>query len=137
MDTDKFSSRLHDAVENYYQYNPDTLMPLLMLALATQDKIKLSTNHDDSAHVFCEVSLSEIISYDWVRLDPSLKRRVKTAIANGGTTFSIEGDINPTLMDIYDTFHYYDTFTVNEEYHHRIGILYEHSNNSACDKAHR
>ena len=137
MATNEFSSRLHDAVENYYQYNPDTLMPLLMLALATQDKIKLSTNHNDSAHVFCEVSLSEIISYDWVRLDPSLKRRVKTAIANGGTTFSIEGDINPTLMDIYDTFYHYDTFTVNAEYHHRIGILYEHSNNAASDKAHR
>ena len=22
-----FSNRLHDAVENYYHYNPDTLMP--------------------------------------------------------------------------------------------------------------
>ena len=137
MATNEFSSRLHDAVENYYQYNPDTLMPLLMLALAAQDKIKLNTKHDDSAHVFCEVSLSEITNYDWVQFDPSLKKRVKTAIANGETTFSIEGDIDPTLMDIYDTFHHYDTFTVNEEYHHRIGILYEHSNNAACDKAHR
>ena len=26
MATNEFSSRLHDAVENYYQYNPDTLM---------------------------------------------------------------------------------------------------------------
>lgn len=137
MATNEFSSRLHDAVENYYQYNPDTLMPLLMLALAAQDKIKLNTKHNDSAHVFCEVSLSEIINYDWVQLDPSLKKRVKSAIANGETTFSIEGDIDPTLMDIYDTFHHYDTFTVNEEYHHRIGILYEHSNNAASDKAHR
>ena len=42
MDTDEFSSRLHDAVENYYQYNPDTLMPLLMLALATQGQLKIT-----------------------------------------------------------------------------------------------
>lgn len=137
MATYKYGSRLHDAVENYYQYNPDTLMPLLMLALAAQDKIKLVTKHNDSAYVFCKVSLNEIINYDWVQLDPSLKKRVKTAIANGETTFSIEGDIDHTLMDIYDTFHHYDTFTVNEEYHHRIGILYEHSNNAASDKAHR
>lgn len=137
MATNEFSSRLHDAVENYYQYNPDTLMPLLMLALAAQDKIKLNTKHDDSAHVFCKVSLNEIINYDWVQLDPTLKKRVKTAIANGETTFSIEGEIDHTLMDIYDTFHHYDTFTVNEEYHHKIGILYDHSNNAASDKAHR
>lgn len=137
MATNDFSSRIHDAVENYYQYNPDTLMPLLMLALAAQDKIKLNTKHNDSAHVLCEVSLSEIINYDWVQLDPSLKKRVKAAIANGDTTFSIEGDIDETLLDIHETFHHYDTFTVNEEYHHRIGILYEHSNNAASDKAHR
>ena len=42
MATNEFSSRLHDAVENYYQYNPDTLMPLLMLALATQGQLKIT-----------------------------------------------------------------------------------------------
>ena len=29
-----FSNEIRDAVDNYYHYNPDTLMPLLMVALA-------------------------------------------------------------------------------------------------------
>ena len=37
-----FSNRLHDAVENYYHYNPDTLMPLMMLALAVNGKLKIT-----------------------------------------------------------------------------------------------
>lgn len=137
MATNDFGNRLHDAVENYYQYNPDTLMPLLMLALAAQGKIKTSTKHDNDATVICEVNLDEISNYDWVKLDPALKRRVKAAMANGDTAFNIEGEIDETLQDIYETFHHYDTFTVNEEYHHRIGILYQHSSNGASDKAHR
>ena len=30
---------LHDAVENYYHYNPDTLMPLMMVALAAKSNL--------------------------------------------------------------------------------------------------
>ena len=51
MDTDEFSSRLHDAVENYYQYNPDTLMPLLMLALATQGQLKITEKKQKGAYL--------------------------------------------------------------------------------------
>lgn len=40
-----------------------------------------------------------------------------------------------SLKQIYDTFHHYDTFTVEQEYHHRIGILYNHSSNKASDTA--
>lgn len=41
-----------------------------------------------------------------------------------------------SLKQIYDTFHHYDSFTVEQEYHHRIGILYNnHSSNKASDTA--
>lgn len=137
MANSDFSLRLHDSVENYYQYNPDTLMPLLMLALAARDKIKSTTRHIEDALVLCEVSLNEIYRYDWVQLDPSLKKRVRNAISNGDTKISIVADIDDSLIDVYKIFHHYDTFTVNEEYHHRIGILYQHSSNRASDQAHR
>ena len=32
---------LANAIKTYYQYNPDTLMPILMLSLATQGKLSV------------------------------------------------------------------------------------------------
>ena len=47
-----FSNRLHDAVENYYHYNPDTLMPLMMLALAVNGKLKITAKPQVRCFVF-------------------------------------------------------------------------------------
>ena len=132
-----FSGRLHDVIETYYRYNPDTLMPLLMVSLAAQGKLQPSTNFNDNAVALCSINPKEVASYDWVRLDPSLKNRIKESVASGVETICIEGLLDDSLLDIYEIFHHYDTFTVEEEFHHRIGILYEHSNNKASDYAHR
>lgn len=137
MATQDFSSKLHDAIENYYHYNPDTLMPLLMVALAVRGKLTISTEHHAGAVCLSEITPQEVIHYDWVCLDPKLKKRIKDAIAKHTQTICVEGIIDSSLQDIYDTFHHYDTFTVEEEYHHRIGILYYHSSNRACEQAHR
>ena len=137
MATPNFEQRLHDAVENYYRYNPDTLMPLLMIALAAQGKLHSKSSIDNNAIIFCQVNPKEIVEYDWVRLDPLLRKRIKQAIMAGTETICIQGDVAESLRDIYEIFHHYDTFTVEEEYHHRIGILYEHSDNKASDYAHR
>lgn len=71
-----FSSRLHDAVENYYHYNPDTLMPLMMVALAVKGKLRITVGMSIPENTACVLTPKEIINYDWVKLDSSLKRRV-------------------------------------------------------------
>ena len=48
-----FSNKLHDAVENYYHYNPDTLMPLMMVALATNGKLKIAAGTSIPENAAC------------------------------------------------------------------------------------
>ena len=132
-----FTQRLNDAIENYYNYNPDTLMPLLMVSLAVQGRLKSSVKQSENSDVLCKINLQNVIDYDWVRLDPSLRNRVNETIELGAETICIEGFIDDSLRDIYDIFHKYDTNTVNEEFHHRMGILYEHSSKKESDEAHR
>ena len=132
-----FSGRLHDAVENYYQYNPSTLMPLIMVALAVQGKLTVSAKLKKGNVAFCSISPTKIEKYDWVQLDPALKKRIKQAITDKQTTICAEGSLEPSLKDIFDTFFEYDTNTVVREYHHRIGRLVHHSSNEACESAQR
>lgn len=131
----QFSGRLYDSIENYYSYNPDTLMPLLMVALASQGNLSISDK--DSGTVFCSLEFKEIIEYDWVKLDPSLRKRLKLSQAKGESSLKVIGKLEASLKEIHQTFNYYDTYTVEQEYHHRIGILYNHSRNEACEKAFR
>ena len=137
MSQSNFSSKLHDAVENYYQYNPDTLMPLLMVALAAKGELYITSEPDSKKQQFCSLKLDKVINYDWVQLDPALRKRIKNELAAKHQTICAEGSIEKSLLDAYETFHRYDTFTVEEEYHHRIGILYYHSSNRASEQAQR
>ena len=132
-----FSGRLHDAVENYYQYNPSTLMPLIMVALAAQGKLTVSAKLKKGNVAFCSISPAQIEKYDWVQLDPALKKRIKQAIAEKQNAICVEGSLEPSLKNIFDTFLEYDTSTVVREYHHRIGRLVHHSSNEACEAAQR
>lgn len=132
-----FYEKLNDAIDNYYSYNPDTLMPLLMTALATQGKLQLGYSHSEGTTVLCEINPKEVINYEWVQLNPTLRKKIKEHIAAEDGAICVEGFINESLIDIYNIFHHYDTFTVEEEYHHRIGVLYHHSSNKASEQAHR
>lgn len=137
MSNKTFSRKIHDAIENYYHYNPDTLMPLLMVSLAAQGKLKSSEVPHEDCVTLSQISIEEVAEYEWVKLDPILRKRIKSAKDSGSKYICIEGVIDDSLRDIYTTFLHYDTFTVEEEYHHRIGILYHHSSNGASDNAHR
>lgn len=130
-----FSSRLYDSVENYYNYKPDTLMPLLMVALAAQGKLFISDQEDEI--VFCSINLNEVMNYEWVKLDPALRKQFKQYLSEGKNAIKVTGILDESLKDIHQTFHHYDTYTVEQEYHHRIGILYHHSSNEASEHAHR
>ena len=81
-----FSSRLHDAVENYYHYNPDTLLPLMMVALAANGKLRIAAGTSIPENAACVLTPQEIINYDWVELDAPLKRRVNKWIKDGVTS---------------------------------------------------
>jgi len=127
---------LRKSIDDYYQYNPDTLMPLLMLALAAQGRLSVE-NDDKKGTVFASINIDEVWEYDWVKLNPALKKRFKETKAEGGESICVVGDVPVELKDIYETFHQYDTVTVVQEYHHRKGILVHHSSNSASEKAQR
>lgn len=130
------SDYLRNSINDYYQYNPDTLMPLLMLALATQGKLFIETD-PDCGTVFASINIDEVTAYEWVKLNPALKKRLKELKSEGANVISVVGDVPAELADIYETFHHYDTVTVVQEYHHRKGILVNHSSNLASDKAQR
>lgn len=128
---------LRSSINDYYHYNPDTLMPLLMLALASQGKLYVGTECKKGYTTFASIDIDEVGSYEWVRLNPSLKKRLKEAKAVGATQIGVFGDIPNELGDIYNIFHEYDTVTVVQEYHHRQGILINHSSHVESDKAQR
>ena len=132
-----FSNKLHDAVENYYHYNPDTLMPLMMVALAANGKLRIAAGTSIPENAACVLTPQEIIGYDWVELDALLKRRVNKWIKDGISTVAVDMEIGRSLLQIYKTLKNNDEQDVVREYHHRIGRLVHHSSNEASEKAQR
>ena len=128
---------LHDAVENYYHYNPDTLMPLMMVALAANGKLRIAAGTSIPENAACALTPQEIINYDWVELDSLLKRRVNKWIKDGVTTVAVDMEIGRSLLQIYKTLKNNDEHDVVREYHHRIGRLVHHSSNEPSEKAQR
>ena len=70
-------ANLGQAIDDYYEYNPSTLMPLLMLALTAQGKLEVGNESKPGATVFATVNIPEVEQYEWVKLNPALKRRLK------------------------------------------------------------
>ena len=132
-----FSSRLHDAVENYYHYNPDTLMPLMMVALAANSKLRIAAGTRIPENAACVLTPQEIVNYDWVELDVPLKRQVNKWIKDGVSIVAVDMEIGRSLLQIYKTLKNNDERDVVREYHHRIGRLVHHSSNEASEKAQR
>ena len=128
---------LHDAVENYYHYNPDTLMPLMMIALAAKGKLRIAVGTSIPETTACVLSPKEIIDFDWVAYDMALKRRVNKWIKDGVTTVAVEMEIGRSLLQIFSIFKRNDEKDVVQEYHHRIGRLVHHSSNESSEKAQR
>ena len=134
-----FSSEINrdflvNSINVYYQYNPDTLMPLLMLALAAQGKLSVENGEGT---VFASLDIDKIKEYEWVKQNSTLKKHLKAAAEEGVGVIRVVGDIPSEIRDIYDTFRVYDTDTVVKEYHHRKGILTHHSSSFESDEAQR
>lgn len=131
------STNLQDAIDNYYHYNPDTLMPMLMLALALKRKLKIIAGDKKPAIAACALEPNEIKDYEWVKLNQSLKRKVNKWVKDGVKYVSVEMEIGRSLLEIYKTIKRNDEKDVVQEHHHRIGRLVLHSNHSECEKAER
>lgn len=134
MATQDYQFKLREAVDNYYHYNPCTLMPLLMITLAAQGKLQSNT-YNPNIHLICGIIPSEVVTYDWVRFNPALCSRINEAIKDGKDIIGIGAYIDNSLIDIYDTFYEYDNYTVKEEHLFRLGILFDHSDNKLSDEA--
>ena len=128
---------LRNAAEDYYQYNPDTLMPLLMLSLAVNNRLEVKPSAGKDETTFVSMDIGEVMGYDWVKLNDCLKKELKLLLADGNQKISVVGVIPDELKDIYETFNQYDNVTVVQEYHHRKGILKQHSSNWHSERAQR
>ena len=132
-----YYSLIKDVVDNYYQYNPDTLMPLLMMALALKGNLKITEGYAAPEISACILSPNEIKDYDWVKLNGQLKRQVDKWIKDGVNVVAVSMEIGRSLIPIYHTIKQNDERDVVQEYHHRIGRLIHHSNNQQSERAQR
>ena len=132
-----YYSLIKDVIDNYYQYNPDTLMPLLMMALALKGNLKITEGNATPEVSACTLSPNEIKEYDWVKLNGQLKCQVDKWIKDGVNTVAVSMEIGRSLIPIYHTIKRNDERDVVMEYHHRIGRLVHHSNNQQSEKAQR
>lgn len=128
---------LRNSINDYYQYNPDTLMPLLMLALATKGQLKITEKSQKGAFLAGSLNIDEIKNYDWVQLNEKLNEKVENWIDKGVQSLNIEMDLGRSLYPIYQTLLRNDTKDVVQEHHHRMGRLVQHSRNMASEKAQR
>ena len=126
---EKLINKFYATLDFYYQQNPDTLMPLLLLVLAKKQKLFIDTNAKIKGTVFYSLSPAGLVNYEWVKQNKEFKARIKKAVEDNVKTLSVVGQIPDTLKDIYDIFYNYDNVTIVREYHHRIGRLVNHSSN--------
>lgn len=135
--SDEMINGLNNAVDIYYEYNPGTLMPLLMLALSAHGKLEVVNGFSDKGTVFASIDIQEVVAYDWVRLNSSLKKKFRDLLSEGKDVVSVRGIIPEGLKGIFEFIYRYDTETVVREYHHRIGRLVHHSSNGRSEKTQR
>ena len=93
MKSVNYYARIHDSIDNYYRYNPDTLMPLFMVALATQGKLQVSTSYSGGATLICEIQPEKVRDYEWVCLDDALKERIEK-VNHAKQTYTVDFTTN-------------------------------------------
>lgn len=121
-----FENNFDNYVANYYKFNPDTLMPLLFLALAARDRIRVSQNPSQVEGAYRSFPLLEMKNLNWVKEDIKLRRKISSLISRGYTSVDIEFDLDIQTAAAYTIFVKNDEETVVQEHHHRIGRLIDH-----------
>ena len=73
---------IDNAIKFYFQHNPDTLMPLLLLTLAAQRRLAVKTRASKGETVFAAIDAAKVLDYDWCRHNQALKKRLKTVLSH-------------------------------------------------------
>ena len=129
------ASQLEKYIQNYYYFNPDTLMPLLFLALASKDRLKVTENASPAPGAYCSYSLKEMGNQSWVKKDSELSARIRKLLRKGTQYVDIEFELDTQTAAIYGIFKQNDEVTVVQEYHHRIGRLVNHLSDPVAFKS--
>ena len=128
---------IEDVIDYYYSQNPDTLMPLLLVALAANGKMTIHSTEREIDEVYRSYDLVQLLTMDWVKQNEVLKERILGWQNQGKRFVSIDLQLDDWLLNIYNILKKYDEVTVKYEYHHRIGLLYDHSPGNETKKMQR
>ena len=128
---------IEDVIDYYYSQNPDTLMPLLLVALAANGKMTISSTEREIDEVYRSYDLLQLLTMDWVKQNEVLKKKILGWQKQGKRFVSIDLQLDDWLFYIYYILREYDEVTVEYEYHHRIGLLYDHSSGNETEKMQR
>ena len=128
---------IEDVIDYYYSQNPDTLMPLLLVALAANGKMTINSTEQEIDVVYRSYDLVQLLTMDWVKQNEVLNKRISGWKQQGKRFVSIDLQLDDWLLNIYNILKKYDEVTVKYEYHHRIGLLYDHSPGNETEKMQR
>lgn len=126
---------IFNALDFYYEKNPDTLKPLLMASLSTRGYLHVTKTEEKPADALFSLSICDALSFDWVRLNAGLKKLFKGMEILGQLYFNVEIELPEEMRAAYQFVRQYDDCTVPDS-HHRLGILDNHSHNKLSEKAH-
>lgn len=136
-ETSQIEDQLEAYLKNYYNFNPDTLMPLLFVTLAAKGCLRVTENYRPVQGAYKSFDLNEMKNLQWVKSDDGLKKRVNNLLRKGYESVDIEFELDTLTASIYNIFLKNDEETVVQEYHHRIGRLINHREDSASYKTHQ
>ena len=94
---------IEDVIDYYYSQNPDTLMPLLLVALAANGKMTIHSTERKIDEVYRSYDLVQLLTMDWVKQNEVLKERILGWQKQGKRFVSIDLQLDDWLLNIYNT----------------------------------
>ncbi|MCQ2145994.1 MAG: SAM-dependent methyltransferase, partial [Bacteroidales bacterium] len=132
-----FQRDFDDFLDNYYKFNTANSMPLLFLALAARNRIRVTQNHTPVEGAYRSFSLQEMKDLNWVKEDAKLRKRISSLLRRGYASVDIEFDLDIQTAAVYSIFVKNDEETVVQEHHHRIGRLIDHRDDLVSYRMHQ
>lgn len=83
---------MKESLENYYRYNPDTLMPLFMLSMFVRGKLSITTDVPQGSVAFGRILIEEVLAYRLGKKECSLRKVLLVLMKMARLTMSRSGD---------------------------------------------
>ena len=128
---------IEEVIDYYYNQKPDTIMPLLLVALAVDNRLGIAYSEQEDARVHLKYDLIQMHPKSWIQQNKVLKKKIEKWIDLGKQTIYVNLKLDGWLNGVYEMFLKYDSVTVEHEYHHRIGLLYDHLSGTESEKLQR